>query len=292
MNSLSLPFRHGYASWQCGEKTRIMGIINVTPDSFSDGGTFFDPTDAVEQGMQLAAAGADCLDVGGESTRPGADPVSAEEEIRRTLPVVRGLVKAASIPVSIDTTKADVAEAALEAGATIINDVSGFRADKRMIEVLRTSRAGAIAMHMRGTPQTMQKMTAYDDLVGEVLDMFQSTLHWFEETGIDPERLMFDPGIGFGKTAEQNLDLIAATPRFRELGRPLLLGPSRKSFIGRMLGVESPSERVWGTAGICACGALLGADVLRIHDVAEVRQAVILADAVAEHMHAAAHAAR
>lgn len=290
MNSHFLAFRYGDASWRCGENTRIMGVINVTPDSFSDGGTFFDPSDAVEQGMQLAASGADCLDVGGESTRPGADPVEAEEEKRRTVPVVRGLVEAANIPVSIDTTKAAVAEAAIDAGATIINDVSAFRADKRMIEVLRTSQAGAIAMHMRGTPKTMQQMTAYDDLVGEVLERFQSTLRWFEEIGIDPERLMFDPGIGFGKTVEQNLELIAATPRFRDLGRPILLGPSRKSFIGRLLGVESPDQRVWGTVGVCACGAMLGADVLRVHDVAEVRQAVVLADAVAEHTTAQAAA--
>lgn len=290
MKSHFLTFRYGDASWRCGENTRIMGVINVTPDSFSDGGTFFDPSDAVEQGMQLAASGADCLDVGGESTRPGADPVEAEEEKRRTVPVVRGLVEAANIPVSIDTTKAAVAEAAIDAGATIINDVSAFRADKRMIEVLRTSQAGAIAMHMRGTPKTMQQMTAYDDLVGEVLERFQSTLRWFEEIGIDPERLMFDPGIGFGKTVEQNLELIAATPRFRDLGRPILLGPSRKSFIGRLLGVESPDQRVWGTVGVCACGAMLGADVLRVHDVAEVRQAVVLADAVAEHTTAQAAA--
>ncbi len=284
MSPQALPFRYGDACWQCGGKTRIMGIINVTPDSFSDGGTFLDSSDAVEQGRALAAAGADCLDIGGESTRPGAAPVDADEEIRRTVPVIRELVETAGIPVSIDTTKADVAEAALDAGATIVNDVSGFRADKRMIEVLRTSQAGAIAMHMRGTPRTMQKMTAYEDLIREVSERFRSTVRWFEETGVDPERLMFDPGIGFGKTAEQNLELIAATPRFRELGRPILLGPSRKSFIGRLLGVESPDQRVWGTAGVCACGAMLGADVLRVHDVCEVRQAVILADAVAEYL--------
>lgn len=284
MSPHSLSFRHGDACWQCGGKTRIMGIINVTPDSFSDGGTFFDPGNAVEQGRSLAAGGADCLDIGGESTRPGAAPVSADEEIRRTVPVIRALVEAVEVPVSIDTTKAAVAEAALEVGATIINDVSGFRADKRMIDVLRTSQTGAIAMHMRGTPKTMQKMTAYEDLIQEVSERFRSTVCWFEDAGIEPERLMFDPGIGFGKTAEQNLELIAATPRFRELGRPILLGPSRKSFIGRLLGVESPDQRVWGTAGACACGAMLGADVLRVHDVSEVRQAVVLVDAVREYL--------
>lgn len=284
MSPHPLTFRFGGHCWECGAGTRLMGIVNVTPDSFSDGGKFLAAESAIRQGCRLASEGADCLDVGGESTRPGADPVSVDEELRRTIPVVRGLLEQTHIPVSIDTTKANVAEAALEAGATIVNDVSGFRADPRMIDVLRTSQAGAVAMHMRGTPKTMQRMTQYADLVEEILDRFRETLAWFHEQNIDPERLMFDPGIGFGKTAEQDLDLIAATPRLRELGRPILIGPSRKSFIGKLLAVDAAEQRVWGTAGVCACGAMLQADVLRVHDVAEIGQAVRMADAVAGSM--------
>lgn len=284
MSPVDSIFAFNDSSWHCGARTRIMGIVNVTPDSFSDGGEYFDAESAIECGLRLAEAGADCLDVGGESTRPGAEPVSEAEEIRRTAPVVRELAHATNTPISIDTTKAGVAEAAIDAGASIVNDVSAFRTDPRMLGLLSATRVGAIAMHMRGTPKTMQSMTDYDDLIADVLGLFRDTLERWESAGIDPQRLMFDPGIGFGKTVAQNLDLMAATPRLRELGRPILLGPSRKSFIGKILGIDSPAARVWGTVGVCAVAAVLHADVLRVHDVAEVAQSVRMADALGDRL--------
>lgn len=276
-----LPFRFGAQEWQLGGATRLAGIVNVTPDSFADGGQWFDAGAAVAHGEQLAAEGAALLDVGGESTRPGAAPVSAEEETRRVVPVIRDLARRVRVPISVDTVKAAVAAAALDAGATIVNDVSGLQADPGMLGLLARAPAGCILMHMRGTPATMQQFTDYRDLAGEICAFFAGVLERAAAAGVGCERFLLDPGIGFSKTAEQNLELIRLTPRFRALGRPVLLGPSRKSFIGRLLpGNPPPAERVWGTAGAVAACALYGADVVRVHDVAAMAQVLAVADAL------------
>lgn len=281
MDTERLVFAFGDGRWECGDHTWIMGVINTTPDSFSDGGLYDDAERAVDQGLRLVAEGADCLDVGGESSRPGAEPVSESEELRRTVPVVRELAKRASVPISIDTTKATVAEAALEAGASIINDITAFTGEARMTEVLRTSQCGCVAMHMRGTPKTMQRLTDYDDVVEQVRGYLAERLEALYTAGIDLRRVMLDPGIGFGKTVEQNVSLIAQLARIRSLGHPVLLGPSKKSFIGNLAGVENPAERVPGTIAACTCGVMTGADVVRAHDVNAVKQAMAVADAVA-----------
>jgi len=266
----------------------IMGIINVTPDSFSDGGCFFDTDRAVERALQMIEEGAEIIDIGGESSRPGAAPVPEEEEKRRVLPVIRSLAEAApNVLISVDTVKAGVAESALEAGAHIVNDISGLHRDPRMADVVRDAAAGLVVMHMRGTPATMQQLTAYDDLVGEICDYFRRTMEEAAARGISPEQIVLDPGIGFSKTPEQNYILIAATPRFRALGRPILLGPSRKSFIARLFPDLAPPQRVWGTAAAVVCGVLGGADIFRVHDVAAMRQAALTAAALRD---AAAHA--
>jgi dihydropteroate synthase len=249
-----------------------MGILNLTPDSFSDGGLHTSLENAVAHALAMERAGADFIDIGGESTRPGSVPPSAEEEERRVVPVIAALHRQLRIPMSIDTWRAATARAAMAAGAEIINDISGLRRDPEMLQVVQQTGAGVIAMHMRGTPETMQQQTEYADLVGELVGYFAETLDRCQAAGIPHSRLMFDPGLGFAKTVEQNLELIAATPRFRALGCPVLLGPSRKSFIGKLLNQPDPKERLWGTAGAVAACARHGADVIRVHDVAEMAQ--------------------
>ncbi|MDX9979592.1 MAG: dihydropteroate synthase [Lentisphaeria bacterium] len=280
----TLRFRYRDQCLELGDRTLVMGILNTTPDSFSDGGEHAALDQAVRHARELAEAGADMLDIGGESTRPGAPPVDAEEEIRRTVPVIRELRRSLALPISIDTTKAAVAAAALEAGADIVNDVSGLTRDPDLPRVVRDWRAGCILMHMRGTPETMRSLTHYGNVVDEVRAALAACLQAaLAQTGLDAEHFMLDPGIGFAKTAEQSLQLIAAIPRLRQLGRPILMGPSRKSFIGHVLGEADPHRRVWGTVGACAACALLRADVVRVHDVAAVRDAVRVADAIRQH---------
>lgn len=252
-----------------------MGIVNVTPDSFSDGGKFFDPATAVEHGLRLAAEGADLLDVGGESTRPYATPVDADEELRRVVPVVEQLARQTQIPLSIDTSKAIVARRAVEAGAEAVNDVTGLEGDPAMLDVCRAAGVGVCAMHMRGTPQTMQDAPRYDDVVAEIYDYLRLRRDRLEAAGLDPARIALDPGIGFGKTHEHNLDLLAACGRFLELGRPVLVGHSRKGFIGKLLGDQS-ADRTFGNVGVSLALALQGVQVLRVHDVAATRQALTL----------------
>jgi len=278
-----LAFEFCDQHWLMGKRTILMGIVNVTPDSFSDGGSFLSPERAIEHGRQLVEQGAGILDVGGESSRPGADPVSAAEELRRTIPVIEG-VASTGVPISIDTTKADVAREAIAAGATIVNDISGLQREPEMMDVLAETGAGCVVMHMRGTAETMQQFTAYTDIVSDLCAFFRAILATAATAGVPPERFMIDPGIGFSKTAEQNLDLIAATAKFRELGRPVLLGPSRKSFIGKLLPGTEPRDRAWGTAGAVAAGVLLGADVMRVHDVDEMRQVAAVVDAIRDRL--------
>ena len=275
-----LDFRFCDTTWRLGRTPRIMGILNVTPDSFSDGGDYASVDAAVERGIEMVRHGAAIIDIGGESTRPGSAAVDADEEIRRVVPVIRELSRQTDTPISIDTSKAGVAEAALATGAVILNDVSGLHADPAMAGILAATGAGCVIMHMRGTPDTMQQFTHYEDLCGEIHTYFRTTMDYAESAGIARDRIMLDPGIGFSKTAEQNLILIAETQRFRDLGRPILVGPSRKSFIAALLEGSPPKERVWGTAGAIAASIIYGADVLRVHDVDEMHQVATVATAI------------
>jgi dihydropteroate synthase len=255
----------------------VMGVVNVTPDSFSDGGLYLDPGVAVEHGLELAAAGADVLDVGGESTRPGAEPVEADEEIRRVVPVIRRLAAEAGVPVSVDTTKAPVAAAALEAGATIVNDVSAGRFDPAMLPVVAGAGAGYVAMHMQGTPATMQREPRYDDVVAEVGEFLVERLRAAEEAGVTRSDLIADPGIGFGKTAAHNLELLARLPELvAAVGVPVLVGTSRKAFIGAALGGLPPEEREEGTLATVVWALDRGASMVRVHDVRPAKEAVRL----------------
>jgi dihydropteroate synthase len=257
---------------------KLMGVVNVTPDSFSDGGLYLDPEAAIAHGRELVEEGADVLDVGGESTRPGAEPVSAEEELRRVLPVIEGLA-GAGVPISIDTSKAVVAAAALESGATIVNDVTALRGDPEMAALCAERGATVVLMHMPGTSRAVPEIPAYGDVVGEVRDFLAARLEVAVGAGIDSERVWLDPGIGFGKTEVHSLGLLRRLGELRELGRPLLVGTSRKSFIGKVDG--SPAgERLGGTIASSVWAAAEGADVLRVHDVAPVREALAVAAAV------------
>ncbi len=258
-----------------GRTPLLMGIVNVTPDSFSDGGKFYDPAAAVDHGLRLADEGADLLDVGGESTRPYATPVDAEEETRRVISVVAMLVKRTRVPVSIDTSKGLVARRALDVGAEAVNDVTGLAGDPTMLDVCRSAAAGVCAMHMQGTPQTMQDAPRYDDVVAEIYDYLRLRRDALEAAGLDPARIALDPGIGFGKTHEHNLTLLAGCRRFLELGRPVLVGHSRKGFIGKLL-EDKQADRTFGNVGVSLALALQGVQVLRVHDVAATRQALKL----------------
>jgi len=264
-----------------GRRTLIMGIVNVTPDSFSDGGRFLSPRAAVDQGLRLLEQGADILDLGGESTRPGAEPVSAAEESARVLPVIRGILdRRPQAVVSIDTYKAAVAEAALEAGAQIVNDVTALRGDPDMAGLVARRGAGLILMHMRGEPRTMQKDPRYEDVVAEVSAFLRERARAAREAGVAREAIVVDPGIGFGKNLEHNLALMRHLGSLRALGYPVLLGASRKTCIGQLTGREQPRDRLWGTLGAHVVGAALGADVVRVHDVAPLKEALSVADAI------------
>jgi dihydropteroate synthase len=278
MENHRLRWRVGRHTLECGLRTHVMGVLNVTPDSFSDGGLYFDPETAVARGVEMARDGADIMDVGGESTRPGSEPVPAEAEIDRVIPVVKRLVTEVSVPISIDTTKPEVAEAALDAGADIVNDITGG-SDPRMFDVVRKSGAGMVLMHMRGTPKTMQQLTGYEDVVAEVKAWLTERLAAAESAGIERERLAIDPGLGFAKTTEQNLVLMRDIAVLGGLDRPILVGPSRKSFIGRILDAEVDDRRD-GTAGAVAWLVANGANVVRVHDVREMARVVRVVDAI------------
>ncbi len=262
-----------------GQRPLLMGIVNVTPDSFSDGGRYFDTDAAVAHAVRLEAQGASILDIGGESTRPGALPVDADEELRRVVPVIERLRGRVRTPISIDTTKAVVARAALAAGAEIVNDISALTADPQMIDLVAEARCGVCAMHMRGNPQTMQQNPQYDDVVEEVFAYLRDARDRLMAAGIDRERIALDPGIGFGKTLEHNLALLRQLGRFHSLGCPLVVGPSRKRFIGEVLG-DMGADRTAGTLGVCAALARQGVDVLRVHDVGAAAQMLKLYHAV------------
>ncbi len=265
------------------KRTLIMGVLNVTPDSFSDGGKFLGADLAVEYAREMARVGADIIDVGGESTRPGAAPVSAEEEMLRVLPVIELL---RDLVVSVDTTKAAVAEQALAAGARIVNDISALRFDSRMVEVVRDAGAGVVLMHMQGTPQTMQENPHYDDVIAEVRSFLAERVAFAESHGLKKSQIAVDPGIGFGKTVAHNLQMLARLGEFGLLGCPLLVGTSRKSFIGKLLGQREAGRRpgmdgrLWGTAATVAWAVAQGARIVRVHDVAEMTDVVRMVEAV------------
>jgi dihydropteroate synthase len=293
-----------------GQRTYLMGVLNVTPDSFSDGGDFNTLGDALAQAKNLVAAGADILDVGGQSTRPGAAEISLEEELNRVLPVVQALRKSSGgrikdesdsaggvvepedqipivnpphpseVPISVDTTRASVARAAVAAGADMVNDISGGTFDPEMFPVVAELGVPIVLMHIRGTPATMQQMTNYQDLMGEICEFLSSQIERAIASGIDRSKIIIDPGIGFAKTYEQSLEILHRLPMLHSLGVPLLVGPSRKSFIGRILNQSDPKARVWGTAAAC-CGAIAGgADILRVHDVQPMHDVCRVADAI------------
>ena len=256
-----------------------MGIVNVTPDSFSDGGKFRAEDDAVSHALDLVQQGAELLDIGGESTRPGAEPVSEAEELRRVIPVIERLAVQVKVPISIDTMKPSVARAALAAGASIVNDVAAHRSDDAMWRVVAETGAGYVAMHMQGLPQTMQAQPTYSDVVREVEVFFHERMQRLNAAGVDADQVVFDVGIGFGKTLEHNLQLLAAMRSFTKLGRPLLLGVSRKTFIGALTGAGI-EERVAGSLA-CTCLAVeAGVQIIRTHDMAETVQAVRVTEAI------------
>ena len=259
----------------------IMGVVNVTPDSFSDGGRFLAADAALEQALTLVREGASIVDIGGESTRPGSEPVPADEELRRVLPVIEALAGSIGVPISVDTMKAEVARRALAAGATIINDVSALRYDDAMVDVVVGTGCPVCIMHMRGMPKTMQEDPRYDDVVDEVLRFLEERLSSLVARGVREEQVMVDPGIGFGKTVAHNLALLDGLSRFTALGRPVLLGASRKRFLGAILGAE-PGERVIGTVATTVIGYLAGAHVFRVHDVKPNFEALRVALAVRE----------
>jgi dihydropteroate synthase len=276
--TLSFP---GGRTLELGERTLVMGVINVTPDSFSDGGERWGPAAAVEAGVRMVEEGADLLDVGGESTRPGADPLDAAEERSRVLPVIEALARRVSVPISIDTYKASVAEAALRAGASIVNDVSGLRYDPALGETVARHGAPLVLMHMRGRPKDMYEQASYHDVVDEVLDELRESMAFAAGAGVARERILVDPGLGFAKDAAHSYEVVARFHEFADLGRPLLAGPSRKSFLARAIGRHVPAgERDWATAAAVTAVVLAGAHVVRVHAVRDLVQVVRVADEI------------
>lgn len=262
----------------------IMGILNVTPDSFSDGAAFATVEEAVARAAMMKAEGADIIDIGAESTRPGASPIDEAEELRRLLPVLEAVHAAVPVPVSVDTTKSGVARQAIERGAVIVNDVSAFRQDPRMATLVAERGVGAVLMHMQGIPQTMQRNPSYVDVTREVADFLRERAAAAIALGVKPEQIVLDPGIGFGKLEEHNLQLLAELDMLTQLGHPLLIGVSRKAFIGRIVN-QPVQERVYGTAGAVAAAVLRGAQILRVHDVRAMREAAMVAAAIAQRSH-------
>ncbi len=262
-----------------GIRTWYMGVLNVTPDSFSDGGLYLDPDKAVERGLALAAQGADIIDVGGESSRPGSEPVPAEEEIRRVVPVITALRRQSPVFISIDTTKALVARAALDAGADLINDISAMRFDENVLRLAAARDAAVVLMHMQGIPKTMQAAPSYEDTLAEVKGFLVKRLAAAVQAGLTRDRIVVDPGIGFGKKLSDNLILLNHLPAFADLGCPILVGPSRKSFIGQILSLPV-QERLEGTIAAAVVSVARGAHILRVHDVEAVRRAVRVAEAI------------
>jgi dihydropteroate synthase len=271
---------HAWAALLAAPRPLIMGVLNVTPDSFADHGRYFEQAHALAQARALVAAGADILDIGGESTRPFADPVPLEEELRRVLPIIEALAPEIAVPISIDTYKASVARAALEAGATLINDISALRFDPDMAPLAAELEAPVVLMHMQGSPRDMQRHPHYDDLLGEIRDFFRDRLDFATSRGLSPDLLVLDPGIGFGKTWKHNLEILNHLDVFLDLGCPLMVGPSRKAFIGHILDLPAGEERDIGTLAALAIAVTHGARILRTHNVAYARQFLAVLEAI------------
>lgn len=266
---------------ELGKRTLVMGILNVTPDSFSDGGRFHEYSAAVRHAREMIAEGADIIDIGGESTRPFSDPVPVELELERTIPVISAIRQVSRVPISIDTTKAEVAERALAAGADLVNDVSALRFDPRMVEVVASAGVPVVLMHMQGTPRTMQKDPAYASLFSEIIAFLEDRIRFAVQGGVDRNQIIVDPGIGFGKTVAHNLRIVAHLERFHCLERPVLLGASRKRFIGTVLD-RTESDREVGTAAVHSFGLAAGVHILRAHNVAFHKQVALMSDAIRE----------
>ncbi len=267
-------------SFDFSTRAYVMGILNITPDSFSDGGVFFKKEQSVAQALRMQADGADIIDIGGESTRPGAEKVSVQDEINRVVPVIEAIAGQVDIPISIDTYKSAVAEAAVSAGASIINDISGLRFDPKMAGVAAQYKVPVVIMHIKGTPENMQKNPVYKDLVPEIMDYLNEGLAIARKAGISDDMIILDPGIGFGKTVEHNLEIIQRLNEFTCLDKPILLGHSRKAFIGKLLGDLPVSERLEGTAAAAAIGIYNGANIIRVHDVKEMVRVAKIADSI------------
>ena len=263
-----------------GGRTHIMGILNVTPDSFSDGGLYADAERALAHAREMAAAGADIIDIGGESTRPGAEPVPEEEELRRIIPLIKRLSAELPVPLAVDTYKSSVAGKALEAGAAIVNDISGLRFSPDMAKVATDHGAAVVVMHIKGTPRDMQQNPVYTDVVGEIMDYLEEGVGIAVRAGVDPEKIMIDPGIGFGKNLTHNLTVLSRLDEFKGLGRHILLGTSRKKFSGTVLDIPAAEQRVDGTAATVALGIAKGARIVRVHDVARMKQVARMTDAI------------
>lgn len=257
-----------------------MGILNVTPDSFSDGGLHFDRSQAADRGLRMVDEGADIIDIGGESTRPGSEPVPLEEELKRTIPVIEVLARKVNVPISIDTCKAEVARRALDAGAAMVNDISGMRSDPEMPAVVAKYRVPVVLMHIKGTPRNMQLNPSYEALIPEIMDYFRICIRLALKFGVPEEMIILDPGIGFGKTFDHNLEIINNLHELAGLGKPLLIGPSRKAFIGKILDGAAPDKRLEGTAAAVAVSIIRGADIVRVHDVKEMAKVVRVVDAI------------
>ncbi|MEE8328563.1 MAG: dihydropteroate synthase [Thermodesulfovibrionia bacterium] len=261
-------------------KTCVMGILNVTPDSFSDSGLYFNKNRAVEHVLKMLEEGADIIDIGGESTRPGADRISVKEEIKRVVPVIEKLVGKIKIPISIDTCKSAVAKAALSSGASIVNDISGLWFDRKMPEVVARHNIPLVIMHIKGTPKNMQKNPVYKALIPEIIDYLRGSIEFARSAGVEEDKIIIDPGIGFGKTVQHNLEIIKRLNEFAGLEKPILLGPSRKSFIGKSLGGLPVTERLEGTASAIAIGIFNGANIIRVHDVKAMVRVAKIADSI------------
>lgn len=276
--SKQLMIRERCFNW--GQRTYLMGILNVTPDSFSDGGEFDTASSALIQAQAMVAAGADIIDIGGQSTRPGAIQITLTEELERVLSVLQVIRPKITVPISVDTTRADVAQAAIELGADLVNDISGGSYDSEMLSTVAKLNVPIVLMHIRGTPQTMQQHTNYEDLMADIYSFLLQQIKAAVAAGVEQEKIIVDPGIGFAKNYQQNLQIFRQLPRLKTLNCPILVGASRKSFIGKILNQPEPKARVWGTAAACCAAIFNGADILRVHDVGEMRDVALVADAI------------
>jgi dihydropteroate synthase len=270
-------YEFGSVAYDLSSRTHVMGILNVTPDSFSDGGVYFDADRALKHGLKMVEDGADFIDIGGESTRPGSAPLPAEEEIRRVIPIIDKLTKECDVPISIDTYKSEVAEEALDAGASIVNDITGLHHDERLAGIVAKYSASIILMHIKGTPKTMQVAPHYDDVIEEIISYLRKSVSHAQTAGIS--QIVIDPGIGFGKTLEHNLAIIQHLKEFQQLGYPVMVGPSRKSFIGAILDLPV-DQRMEGTAAVVAASILNGAAIVRVHDVKEIKRVAMVTDRI------------